>query len=157
HRQGPTRPRQGQAQDRQARHREGARLAARQGAPPARKAIALPAAGNGTPDLQGRVRAPRSDEPALPSIGVRAAVTAITQCAVRTFFPGLGDRNRLFGRRKTPTAEIRTMAIPTTSVLVPPQLSCDSKAAAVAILKTSRVLDGNTKAMLKPGLVAGIL
>lgn len=49
------------------------------------------------------------------------------------------------------------MAIPPASALAPPQLTCDSKAAAVAILKTSSVLDGNTKAMLKPSLVTGIL
>ena len=49
------------------------------------------------------------------------------------------------------------MAIPPASVPGQPQLSCDSKAAAVGILKTNSVLDGNTKAMLKPGLVTGIL
>lgn len=42
-------------------------------------------------------------------------------------------------------------------VPVQPALSCDSKAAAVAILKTSASLDANTKAMLSPGLVTGII
>lgn len=49
------------------------------------------------------------------------------------------------------------MAIPPASVPGQPQLSCDSKAAAVAILKTSKSLDANTKAMLRPSLVTGIL
>lgn len=38
-----------------------------------------------------------------------------------------------------------------------PPLSCDSKAAAVAILKTSAWLDANTKALLSPALVRGII
>jgi hypothetical protein len=44
-----------------------------------------------------------------------------------------------------------------TAVPAPPALSCDSKAAAVAILKTSAWLDANTKALLSPALVRGII
>jgi hypothetical protein len=44
-----------------------------------------------------------------------------------------------------------------TAVPAQPALSCDSKAAAVAILKTSAWLDANTKALLSPALVRGII
>jgi hypothetical protein len=46
---------------------------------------------------------------------------------------------------------------PKAAVTLGPLLICDSKADAVAILKTSTVLDANTKALLSPGLVTGIL
>jgi len=50
-------------------------------------------------------------------------------------------------------------AAPTKAAAVPakPALTCDSKAAAVAILKTSAWLDANTKALLSPALVSGII
>jgi hypothetical protein len=50
-------------------------------------------------------------------------------------------------------------AAPTKTASVPakPALTCDSKAAAVAILKTSAWLDANTKALLSPALVSGII
>jgi hypothetical protein len=50
------------------------------------------------------------------------------------------------------SADPKAAAVPTS-----PPLSCDSKAVAVAILKTSPLLDANTKSMLSPGLIAGII